>query len=53
MIITPKKMVDGILEIMENVAADYPEEDRERLKAVMLNQFGIAMFNGPKEKDRR
>jgi len=51
MIITPKEMVDGILEIMEDVAADYPEEDRERLKAVMLDQFGIAMFNGPKEKN--
>jgi len=46
-IITPQKMAEDILKIMNDVASDYPEEDRERLKAVMLGQFGMAMFNGP------
>ena len=46
-IITPQKMAADILKIMNNVAADYPEEDRERLKAVMLGHLGMAMFQGP------
>jgi len=46
-IITPQKMAEDILKIMNDVASDYPEEDRERLKAVMLGQLGMAMFNGP------
>lgn len=48
-IITPQKMAKDILKIMNNVALDYPEEDRERLKAVMLGHLGMAMFNGPVE----
>ena len=36
-----------ILKIMEEVALDYPEEEREELKAVMLGQLGLAMFNRP------
>ena len=51
MIITSKEMINGILEIMEDVAADYHEDDRERLKAVMLNQLGIEIFNGLKDKN--
>ena len=50
-IITPQKMAEDILKIMNNVALDYPEEDRERLKAVMLGHLGMAMFNGPVEID--
>jgi len=46
-IITPQKMAEDILKIMEDVASEYPEEDRERLKAVMLGQLGMAMFKGP------
>jgi hypothetical protein len=46
-IITPKKMAEDILKIMNDVASEFPEEDRERLKAVMLGQLGMAMFNGP------
>jgi hypothetical protein len=34
---------------MNDVASEYPEEDRERLKAVMLGHLGMAMFNGPAE----
>jgi hypothetical protein len=46
-IITPQKMAEDILKIMNDVASEYPEEDRERLKSVMLGQLGMAMFNGP------
>lgn len=45
--ITPQKMAQDILKIMDDVALQYPEEDRERLKAVMLGHLGMAMFNGP------
>jgi hypothetical protein len=58
--ITAQKMVEDILKIMSDVASEYPEEDRERLKAVMLGHLGMAMFNGPvvideklKEKNER
>jgi hypothetical protein len=46
-ILTPQKMAQDILKIMDDVASEFPEEDRERLKSVMLGQFGMAMFNGP------
>jgi hypothetical protein len=45
--ITPQKMAQDILKIMDDVASEFPEEDRERLKAVMLGHLGMAMFNGP------
>jgi hypothetical protein len=47
--VTPQKMAQDILKIMNDVASEFPEEDRERLKAVMLGQLGMAMFNGPVE----
>ena len=43
------QVVQEILKIMEEVALDYPEEEREELKAVMLGQLGLAMFNRPME----
>ena len=47
--ITPQKMAQDILKIMNDVASEFPEEDRERLKSVMLGRLGMAMFNGPVE----
>lgn len=47
--ITPQKMAQDILKIMDDVALQYPEEDRERLKEVMLGSLGMAMFKGPVE----
>jgi len=52
-IITPQKMAEDILKIMNDVASEYPEEDRERLKAVMLGQLGMAMFNGPADTKKK
>ena len=49
--ITPQKMAQDILKIMNDVASEFPEEDRERLKAVMLGHLGMAMFNGPAESN--
>jgi hypothetical protein len=46
-IITPQKMAQDILKIMDDVASEFPEEDRDRLKEVMLGHLGMAMFNGP------
>jgi len=43
------QMANDILKIIEEVALDYPEEEREELKAVMLGQLGLAMFNRPME----
>ena len=45
--ITPQKMAQDILKIMDDVASQYPKEERESLKSVMLGQLGMAMFNGP------
>jgi hypothetical protein len=50
-IITLQKMAEDILKIMDDVALQFPEEERERLKAVMLGQLGMAMFNGPLKKE--
>ena len=50
-IIPAKEVAASILKIMEEVANEYPKEKRENLKAVMLDRFCIAMFNGPKEKE--
>jgi len=50
-IITPQQMAQDVLKIMDDVAAGFPEEDRERLKAVMLGHLGMAMFNGPAESN--
>ena len=51
-IITSQKMAQDILKIMDDVALQYPEEDRERLKAVMLGSLGMAMFKGPVEIEK-
>jgi hypothetical protein len=51
-IIPAKEVAASIWKIMEEVASKYPEKDRENLKSVMLGQLGMAMFNGPKEKEK-
>ena len=50
--IPAKDVAASFWKIIEEVANEYPEEEREELKAVILGQFGMAMFNGPvKEKN--
>ena len=48
--IPAKEVAASIMKIMDEVANEYPEEEREELKAVMLGQLGMAMFNGPVEE---
>lgn len=49
-IIPAKDVATFILKIIEDVANEYPEEEREELKSVMLGQLGMAMFNGPADE---
>lgn len=49
-IIPAKDVGAHIWKIIEEVADEYPEEEREELKAVMLGQLGMAMFRGPVEE---
>ena len=44
--IPAKEVAASIMKIMDEVAQEYPEEEREQLKAVMLGQLGMALFNG-------
>ena len=48
--IPANEMAQSIMKIMEEVVLEYPEEEREELKTVLLGQLGMALFNGPKEK---
>jgi len=52
-IITASELSKEIWEIIENIALDYPEEDRERLKAVFLGGLGAYVFNGPEKKKKK
>jgi hypothetical protein len=50
--IPAKDVAASIWKIIEEVANEYPKEEREELKAVMLEQLGMALFAGPaKEKN--
>lgn len=48
--IPAKDVAASIMKIMDEVASEYPEEERAELKAVMLGSLGMALFNGPKEE---
>jgi hypothetical protein len=50
--IPAKEVAASIMKIMDEVANEYPEEEREELKAVMLGSLGMALFNGPIEKEK-
>ena len=48
--IPAKDVAASIMKIMDDVASEYPKEEREELKAVMLGSLGMALFNGPTEE---
>lgn len=48
-IITPQKMASDILKMLNDVTSEYPEEERNEMKIVILNSLSRAMFNGPIE----
>jgi hypothetical protein len=45
--ITSKQLAAHILKILEDVVADYPEDEREEAKAAILNAFSGQMFAMP------
>jgi len=51
-LIPAEEVAASIMKIMDEVASEYPEEEREELKAVMLGSLGMALFNGPVEKGK-
>jgi hypothetical protein len=48
--IPAKEVAESIMKIMDEIAQEYSEEEREELKAVMLGQLGMALFRGPVEE---
>ena len=51
-IIPAKEVGARIWKVIEDVANEYPEEERKELKAVILGSLGMALFNGPVEKEK-
>jgi hypothetical protein len=48
--IPAKDVAAIIIKIMDDVASEYPEDEREKLKAVMLGSLGMALFSRPLEE---
>jgi len=49
--ITPQEMIEYMVKVLDNAVKDIPEERREAVKAKVLEAFGVAMFNGPKDDE--
>ena len=45
--ITSKQLAAHILKILEDVVADYPEDEREEAKVAILNAYSGQMFAMP------
>jgi hypothetical protein len=45
--ITSKQLAAHILKILEDVVAEYPENEREEAKVAILNAFSGEMFSMP------
>ena len=52
-IIPAKEVGARIWKVIEDVANEYPKKEREELKALMLTQLGMIMFNGPIKKKEK
>jgi len=50
--IPAKDVASKMMEILNNVVNEYPEEDREKLKGAIFGQFSIKIFEEAKEKER-
>lgn len=48
MIITRQQMVKDVLKCLEDSVANLPENKREKVKAVILNNWSNQMFYGKK-----
>jgi hypothetical protein len=45
--LTSKQLAAHILKILDDVVADYPEDEREEAKAAILNAYSGQMFGMP------
>ena len=45
--LTSKQLAAQILKILDDVVADYPEDEREEAKAAILNAYSGQMFAMP------
>ena len=52
-IITPQKMAEDILKMLNDTASEYPKEERNEMKIAILNSLSRAMFNGPVETNEK
>jgi hypothetical protein len=50
MIITPQQMAKEVLKCLEDSVADLPEDKREEVKVVILNNWSNQMFYGKVDK---
>jgi hypothetical protein len=50
--ITPQKMAEDILKMLNDTASEYPKEERDEMKIAILNSLSRAMFNGPVEIEK-
>jgi hypothetical protein len=53
--ITPKQMVDFILQTLDESVEEFPEDEREEAKAKILEAWGGSMFysGGPNAKTKK
>jgi len=51
--IPAKDVAASILKTLNDVTSEYPEEERNEMKIVILNSLSRAMFNGPVEKENK
>ncbi len=49
--IPAKDVAASILKTLNDVTSEYPEEERNEMKIVILNSLSRTMFNGPVEKE--
>ena len=49
--IPAKDVASKMMEILNNVVNEYPEEDREKLKGAIFGQFSMKIFEEAKEKE--
>jgi hypothetical protein len=50
--IPAKEVAASILKTLNDVASEYPEEERNEMKIAILNSLSRAMFNGPVEEEK-
>jgi hypothetical protein len=52
-IIPPQKMIQAVLEALNESVKDLPKDKREAVKAKILDAFWTAIFKGPNNGEER